>query len=57
MDMTMVDVTNISCAEGDEAILLGGKITLKKMAEECSTIPYEVLTSISNRVKRKFIKE
>lgn len=57
MDMTMVDVTNISCAEGDEAILLGGKITLKKMAEECSTIPYEILTSISNRVKRKFIKE
>ncbi len=57
MDMTMVDVTNISCTEGDEAILLGGKITLKKLAEECSTIPYEVLTSISNRVKRKFIKE
>ncbi len=57
MDMTMVDVTHISCAEGDEAILLGGKITLKKMAEGCATIPYEVLTSISNRVKRKFIKE
>ena len=57
MDMTMVDVTQIHCEEGDEVLLIGGKITLKKIAEECSTIPYEILTSISNRVKRKFIKE
>lgn len=57
MDMTMVDVTDIHCKEGDEVILLGGKITLKEMAEQCSTIPYEILTSISNRVKRKYIKE
>ncbi|MBM3429044.1 MAG: bifunctional UDP-N-acetylmuramoyl-tripeptide:D-alanyl-D-alanine ligase/alanine racemase, partial [Bacteroidetes bacterium] len=57
MDMTMVDVTDVQCKEGDEVILLGGKITLKEMAEQCSTIPYEILTSISNRVKRKYIKE
>jgi alanine racemase len=57
MDMTMVDVSQIHCEEGDEVLLIGGRITLKKIAEECSTIPYEILTSISNRVKRKFIKE
>lgn len=57
MDMTMVDVTDIPCKEGDEVILLGGKITLNDMANQCSTIPYEILTSISNRVKRKYIKE
>jgi alanine racemase len=56
MDMIMVNVTGIRCQEGDEVELLGPHITLQDWARKCQTIPYEILTSISNRVKRKYIK-
>lgn len=57
MDMMMVDVTDINCAEGDTAIIFGTEPSVVEMAEALGTIPYEVLTSISHRVKRVFYKE
>ncbi len=56
MDMMMLDVTGLSVAEGDEVIIFNGTPTLEEFAEYCQTIPYEVLTSISRRVKRVYIK-
>jgi len=55
MDMLMLDVTHLSVKEGDEVVLLGGEMTLMEMANLCDTIPYEILTSISQRVKRIYI--
>lgn len=57
MDMLMVDVTGIDCKEGDEVILFGDKPTAVEAAEAMDTISYEVLTSISQRVKRIYYKE
>lgn len=52
MDMIMVDITNIDCAEGDEVIIFGAKPTATKFAEGANTISYELITGISQRVKR-----
>jgi len=57
MDMMMVDVTGIDCKEGDVAIIFGTAPSVVEIAEALDTIPYEVLTSISQRVKRVFYKE
>ena len=57
MDMLMVDVTDIECAEGDQVIVFGESPTVKFMAQKLNTIPYEILTSISQRVKRVFYRE
>lgn len=57
MDMLMVDVTGIGCKEGDTAIIFGESPNVVEMAEVLGTIPYEILTSISQRVKRVFFKE
>ncbi|MFP9113015.1 bifunctional UDP-N-acetylmuramoyl-tripeptide:D-alanyl-D-alanine ligase/alanine racemase [Flavobacterium sp. RHBU_3] len=57
MDMLMVDVTGIDCKEGDTAVIFGEGPTVHEMAEVLETIPYEILTSISQRVKRVFYKE
>ena len=57
MDMLMVDVTAIACAEGDAVIVFGESPTVIEMAQKTHTIPYEILTSISQRVKRVFYRE
>ena len=57
MDMLMVDVTGIACAEGDAVIVFGESPTVIEMAQKTYTIPYEILTSISQRVKRVFYRE
>ena len=57
MDMMMVDVTHIDCKEGDRAVIFGTAPTVVEMANALGTIPYEILTSISQRVKRVFYKE
>ncbi|SMC33974.1 bifunctional UDP-N-acetylmuramoyl-tripeptide:D-alanyl-D-alanine ligase/alanine racemase [Moheibacter sediminis] len=57
MDMLMVDVSEINCKEGDEVILFGQNPSIKSVAEKVGTIPYEILTSISARVKRVYYKE
>ncbi|MDR3272429.1 MAG: bifunctional UDP-N-acetylmuramoyl-tripeptide:D-alanyl-D-alanine ligase/alanine racemase [Flavobacteriaceae bacterium] len=57
MDMMMIDVTGIPCKEGDRVIVLGESPSLKRYAEWCQTIPYEILTSIAPRVKRVYYRE
>lgn len=52
MDMCMVDVTSIECKEGDLAEVFGENVEVYELAEKLKTIPYEVLTNISQRVKR-----
>jgi len=57
MDMTMVDVSNIDCKAGEEVIVFGDKPSISEMANSIGTIPYEILTNISERVKRVFYTE
>ena len=57
MDMMMVDVTEIDCHEGSEVIVFGKNPTINRIAEKTNTISYEILTSISQRVKRVFYRE
>jgi alanine racemase len=54
MDMTMVDVSGLEVKVGDEAIIYGEEISLKVLADKIGTIPYELLTNISARVKRVY---
>jgi alanine racemase len=57
MDMTMVDVTGIPAREGDEAVVFGDDPRIEAVARRSGTIPYEVLTSVSQRVKRVYYQE
>ena len=57
MDMLMVNVTGIDCKEGNTVIVFGENPTVNFMAKLLNTIPYEILTSISQRVKRVFFRE
>ncbi len=58
MDSCMVDVTAIPCHEGDEVVIFGGEGgSVVDMAERLDTIPYEIMTSVSRRVKRIYVKE
>ena len=56
MDMCMVDITSIpDVREGDDAIVFGPQLPVSKLAEWAGTIPYEIMTGISQRVKRVYI--
>jgi alanine racemase len=57
MDMLMVDCTEINCKEGDAVVIFGESPTVNFLANQLNTIPYEILTSISQRVKRVFYRE
>ncbi|MBK8568037.1 MAG: alanine racemase [Saprospiraceae bacterium] len=58
MDMTMVDVTDIPAAtEGCPAILFGKDLPVEELATCLGTIPYEIFTTISERVKRVYVQE
>jgi alanine racemase len=58
MDMCMVDVTDIpEATEGDEAIVFGPDLPVSSLAKWSETIPYEVMTGISQRVKRVYVNE
>ena len=58
MDMTMIDVTDVpDIAEGDTVEVFGKNIRVEEVAKECNTIAYEILTGISQRVKRVYIEE
>jgi alanine racemase len=58
MDMTMIDVTGVpNIKEGDEVIVFGRELPVQKMASWIDTIPYEIMTSISQRVKRVYFQE
>jgi len=57
MDMTMLDITGIDAREGDEVIVFGDNPTVEEVAEAAETIPYEIMTGISARVKRVYFQE
>ncbi len=57
MDMCMLDITAIDVAEGDEVIIFGPERPLQDLAREMETIPYEVLSGLSRRVKRVYYHE
>lgn len=57
MDMCMIDITNIPAKEGDEVIIFGKEHPITEMAKNLHTIPYEILTGISRRVKRVYFQE
>jgi alanine racemase len=52
MDMIMVDVTHIDCKEGDEVIIFNSQKMIEEISNNLDTIPYELLTMISQRIKR-----
>jgi alanine racemase len=54
MDMIMVDITDIECKEGDDVIIFGPKNPASELAEKMNTISYEILTGVSQRIKRVF---
>ena len=56
MDMIMVDVTNIDCSEGDQVVIYKNQKHIRYLASLINTIPYELLTAISQRIKRVLIK-
>lgn len=57
MDMCMLDVTGKDVNEGDEVVVFGKQYTINDMAIDLNTIPYEILSSISARVKRVYLHE
>jgi len=57
MDMSMIDVTNLKVKEGDEVIIFGDKYPASIIAQTLNTIPYEIITGISERVKRVYYKD
>lgn len=56
MDMIMIDITEIRCNEGDEVIIFGEGQTAEELARKINTISYELLTAVSQRVKRVFLR-
>ena len=57
MDLVMIDVTNVEANEGDSVEIFGDNLTISEVAGWLKTIPYEVLTSVSRRVKRVYFQE
>jgi alanine racemase len=57
MDMCMVDVTGLNCKEGDDVVIYETNEQLHQLSLAMETIPYEVLTGISSRVKRVYVQE
>ncbi len=54
MDMLMVNISDIDCKEGDEVIVFGAENTAEHLTEDAGTISYELLTAVSQRIKRVF---
>ncbi|MEG1586224.1 MAG: bifunctional UDP-N-acetylmuramoyl-tripeptide:D-alanyl-D-alanine ligase/alanine racemase [Bacteroidales bacterium] len=57
MDVCMVDVTNTHCEEGDPVIIFGEELPVTTISDLLETIPYEIITSVSTRVKRVYFRE
>ena len=57
MDMSIIDVSNVSCQEGDEVIIFENTQQINDLAKALHSISYEVLTNVSSRVKRIYIQE
>ena len=57
MDVAMIDVTDIPCQEGDQVEVFGEHLPVTVLSDAIDTIPYEVLTAVSNRVKRVYFQD
>ena len=57
MDVAMIDVTDIPCQEGDQVEIFGENLPVTVLSDTLDTIPYEVLTGVSNRVKRVYFQD
>ena len=57
MDVALIDVTDIPCQEGDQVEIFGENLPVTVLSDVLETIPYEVLTGISNRVKRVYFQD
>ena len=57
MDVAMIDVTDIPCLEGDQVEIFGEHLPVTELSDVLGTIPYEVLTGVSNRVKRVYFQD
>ena len=57
MDVCMIDVTDIDCREGDKVVIFGDALPVTVLSDVLGTIPYEILTSVSNRVKRIYYQD
>ena len=57
MDVCMIDVTDIDCKEGDEVEIFGNNLPVTQLSEWIDTIPYEILTSVSTRIKRVYFSD
>jgi len=57
MDMCMIDVSHVDAREGDEVVIFNDKQTINELAAQIGTIPYEILTNVSQRVKRVYFYE
>ncbi len=57
MDVALIDVTDIPCKEGDQVEIFGEHLPVTVLSDVLETIPYEVLTGISNRVKRVYFQD
>ena len=57
MDVCMIDVTGIDCREGDSVEIFGDNLPVTVLSDKLGTIPYEILTLVSNRVKRVYYEE
>ena len=57
MDVCMIDVTDIDCKEGDSVEIFGNQLPVTVLSDALDTIPYEVLTAISTRVKRVYYQD
>ena len=57
MDVAMIDVTGIDCHEGDSVEIFGKNLPVTVLSDTIDTIPYEVLTGVSNRVKRIYFQD
>lgn len=55
MGMIMVDVSNINCSEGDEVVIFNSQKMIEEISTKLNTIPYEFITMISQRIRRKVI--
>ena len=56
MDVCMIDVTDIDCCEGDSVEIFGEHLPVSELSQLLGTIPYEVFTSVSERVKRIYFQ-
>ncbi|MBR7028904.1 MAG: bifunctional UDP-N-acetylmuramoyl-tripeptide:D-alanyl-D-alanine ligase/alanine racemase [Bacteroidaceae bacterium] len=57
MDVCMIDVTDIDCKEGDTVEVFGDNLPVTVLSDRLGTIPYEILTSVSERVKRVYFQD